>query len=409
MANGKSVLVRHSPLEESIIVSARVILDLATSQSAVLPSMVPSNPTVQLEVVEEWRVWSTYMRSGWDYDMNLLWTHTDLMDIVPEYDELHAFPSLKPDLDILLPPPRSRKQRGWYHKVTYPNAQSSKPPVRGRRAATGADIPPELIHLIGDHLSVDAFLTSNRMGAYTLVCRHWARSIQARMFETVTIDTHARFLRFLRFLTQPLSRLRIYVNILYLSYTISFGAQFLHMLPKLLRLLSTESESVHTTISLLGPLPDCMSTIRSIYSTLPRTLPQTLSSCVTRLELFSIHFQCFEDVAQLLCELPALNHLQARQLTWAMRAIPAGLSRKLQQCISLGRVLDCTATDCTQYWPFLWLCGLGLCITDVCSQMSAVVEAMENSLGVLAQLHAVSYGPPEGESSVHISVHWLTV
>ena len=189
---------------------------------------------------------------------------------------------------------------------------------------------------------------------------------------------------------------------LYLSYMLSSGAPFLHILPRILRLLSATEDSVSITVSLIGPLPNGSSTIRSIYSSLPRNLPQAVSTHIASLVLSKIQFQCFEDVAQLLCELPALSRLKAETLTWTTRATPAGLSRKLQQCIALGRVLDCTASACTQYWPFLWLSGLGLCPADVYSQTSAIVEAMERSLDSLERLHAVSYGPPEGKQLIFV-------
>ena len=69
--------------------------------------------------------------------------------LTDDYDEESTFPSVKPNIDVLLPPHRARKQGGWYQVVQLPSHNPAQPGTAAH-IASGVDVPPEIIDAILD-------------------------------------------------------------------------------------------------------------------------------------------------------------------------------------------------------------------------------------------------------------------
>lgn len=134
---------------------------------------------VELEIDEEWYRWS-----GFPHNILSPWKPAETDG--PEFYTENAFPSLKPDIDILGIPRRSRKQRGWY-QVTVPfigqHGEQLGTRAHCRGLAKPSDIPPELFddllrEAAGNWLSCD----KHALATCALVCRYWAAKCQEVIF-----------------------------------------------------------------------------------------------------------------------------------------------------------------------------------------------------------------------------------
>ena len=111
-------------------------------------------------------------------------------------------------------------------------------------------------------------------------------------------------------------------------------------------------------VTLIGPLPRTLRTLRSIYHQLPRSMPSSLFQCIYTLELRNIHFQRFDDLAHLIFELRSPpRKIVGTRLTW--NAPPSSVQGSQNRKPVFNSVEDelyyIWFNDCTQNTAALYL------------------------------------------------------
>lgn len=278
---------------------------------------------VELKIEEDWYWWSGYPRNPDDRR----WLHGLLAETDgPEFYTKTAFPSLKPDIDIFGVPRRSRKQRGW-HQVAVPslgrpnervgNRTHSRPPAKA------SDIPPELFDGILEHLTSWTHRDRPALARCASVCHYWNEKCQKRLFQGPELKSREdalSLLEFMRTLTSAVSSLIWDVTIRE-AQAVS-GTPWLHLMSVIGD--RAHKELHHYTVKLKGPLP-AGQRMRSIHHRVPRSLPGHFSRHIEWLYLTDVHFKKLDDLMHLAGEMPDLDTLECKRVTWG--SLPTALPR----------------------------------------------------------------------------------
>ena len=269
------------------------------------------------------------------------------------FEEEHAFPLVKPAIDIFGIPPRSRKQRGWY-QVRSPSRLATQPSTSSSHLVCAANLPSELDILILAEVCSMAAATPKKpydpqpVVACANVCRNWARILQPQLFSRVGIQSYGQLLELRSFFDAPTSNVSQYHEWSICEQSLD-GIPFTHLVP------SAKERARHKVrFTLQGPLPRQYGvTVRSITPCVPRSMPRRHYevSQLARLDLKDIHFQSFVDLMRLLVELPGVVDFLGSRLTWPPQSLRRPVWRRRVSCGML-RLEDCTAG---QRWPALWL------------------------------------------------------
>ncbi|KAF7793581.1 hypothetical protein EIP86_004695 [Pleurotus ostreatoroseus] len=211
-----------------------------------------------------------------------------------------AFPSFKPDYDVFPIPCRSRKQRGWYQvrpRSSEHTCISSKARVVKKDAA--ARVPEELFHKILD----EVVPWRNVL----------ARDVKAQLSQCslITLSSRRDFLEFMAFITDPGCRFRSYCRSVHVSLNSNSMAEkpWTHRLPCI-------KGVVWDSLSLSGPLPQSLKTLKSVFCTFPFRLPCIYHHTIRYLTLTDIHFIRMYDLLSLLKDIPNMSSLHCLRLTW---------------------------------------------------------------------------------------------
>lgn len=301
----------------------------------------------RLEIHPAWLLWSGYCIGGTaeDYSVEkyyaLAWNQLrDPMDL-PEYNESHAFPSLKPSIDVFRPPLRSRKQRGWFQirprRAVYshppPQSPSSTPLIR----RSGADVPPELferiLRLIFQNFE-DVRSRRQALAKCGQVCRYWAARCRAELSKYLTLGSRQDVLDFCSFKRDPACAFSGYVTGVLVPSLDMSEKPWVHHLTQ----AWDSPDAKPLSLSLGGPLPRKWKTIRSIHQALPQSLPPHFSHNISQLRISDLCFRMFQDLTHLVGELPHLVELRSEKVVWgsfpAMLPRLAAIFRSLpQRCI----------------------------------------------------------------------------
>lgn len=202
-----------------------------------------------------------------------------------------------------------------------PRSSLSRFDERYGATALGARIPPELFPLL--YGWVDGELARK----CRLVCRYWEKQCRPRAFASIDLKgREKRVLDLAHFKYDPAWRhipllVQEVTDVGTPDYTDKPKAPWLHLLnPRWVKKWS---------IQLIGPFPG-HPTIRSIHFTLPRSPPPSFSRGITGLMLENVDFRQFEDTACLISELPDLEDLWLKRVTW--ESLPNGLPRRRPRC-----------------------------------------------------------------------------
>ena len=329
---------------------------------------------VKLEINWEWWIWRgffpfsrTEQKSIESTELAVAWSKA--RDPVEE-DETgvrHYFPLLKPSIDVLGVPYRSRKQRGWYQIRPPSSPEVSRNDVLPRRLCSGPDLPPELISMI-----VSA-LPSSLLATCASVCRHWADILQPMLFDHVVLRSRVEVSQLHVFHKSPLSKLSQYTTLVRAEQTL-LDSPFLHRVKR--------PYNGILQVQLQGPLPPTSRTIRSIHSRIPRSLPRTYSSGICHLVLRSMHFQSFTHLVRLIRELPDLTSFEGDMLTWpsVQRSPVHPMWRRRSPC-RLFRL-----KNCSQQWSAIWL-GHSLLSADDHGVLVQCVDEMLEDVKDLELIH----------------------
>lgn len=273
----------------------------------------------RLEIDEVWLRWRGDLQDYHDgiATMHIFAMREDPMDR-DGYKEAVAFPMRKPNFDVFGIPGRTRKQRGWYQVQPHPKSRPKQhaiflaPESSPGVSATGADIPTELVRLVGEMMSQRLWAGDDEdrstMVTCALVCRHWASQFLPKILNCVEIHSRRRAFGLWEFDRSPARCFHrgcdsfVSVDVNRLS-----ELSFMHLLAQM--------RCRKIDVRLQGPLPRGWKTLRSVHQALPQSLPRSLSVGITRLQLRGIHFQRFSDLTHLVCELTDLEYLVCDKVT----------------------------------------------------------------------------------------------
>lgn len=291
--------------------------------------------TQQLAIKDAWWVWRGCLQDyGYGYGTRYVHIPKDAKDPMDSYgyDELSAFPMRKPNFDVFGVPSRTRTQRGWYKVQRHPKARPPYIPSTSQYmcshntppdVTTGADLPWELVEMVGKTISVTLHRTEDRrtMMACALVCRYWANHFLCRIFETVRLHSRQCAVELRAFDRSPACWF-----FQYYKPTVTLGLESTGLLELSCVHLVTQTRcKALSTLALEGPLPLSWKTMRSVHQALPRSVPRIFSSNIATLNLTDIRFQRFSDLVHLAVELPHLQELCCTKVTWG--SLPATIGR----------------------------------------------------------------------------------
>ena len=337
---------------------------------------------VELDLEEDWWLWrgflpynrakEEFMESP-EFEKIPVWgiseqSRRDPMDQA-EYSEERAFPLLKPSIDVLGVPRRSRRQRGWY-QVRSPRTSTSTvsnplPPMR-----TAADLPLDLVSMIAEAarwLLVDR----HQLASCASVCQSWTKVLRPRLFATLSINSRAHMNYFLKIQRSPLGEsLQRSATTLCLTQQLD-EIPFTHLAHLVRMKVNKLSE-----LRIVGPLPSNQGrSLRSIHGCIPRTLPSSSIRHFNRLELRDIHFRSVADFVRLVRELHFLIFLTGARLTWGGGREEV-LSTPARRRASRGCLQKVQLTDCTSHHR--WLALLAVCTPEICSVVGGLVQLVED-------------------------------
>ncbi|KAJ3529192.1 hypothetical protein NM688_g7885 [Phlebia brevispora] len=234
--------------------------------------------------------------------------------------------------------------------------------------ASGADVPQELFDLITSFLILRysqhaknfyernlVKVDKHEMSCCALVCRRWATICRPQLFQEITISCARDVNTFVSFLQNPKSVISGYIKTVTISpYKLS-TAPWMHLLCLVLfRTLRPDRLSRLLDITIEGPLPAKLRTLRSIHGLVPRTLTPQFSRHIAALRLTDIRFQRFDDLMRLVGELPQVYQLFCKRLTWG--TLPDTLP--LRRAVIEEQGLTVEFAECQNNWPAIWTdCG----------------------------------------------------
>lgn len=277
-------------------------------------------------------------------------------------DEATDFPICKPDIDVFYPI-HSRTSRGWYHIQRCLRRQPIIISANHKFPTTAASLPPELFEHILKVLQIGSpdlksinvvFFSRRELGACALVCRYWARICQERLFSSLRVNSREDLHNLMQLLKSPVSRISSYITCFNAQAHSITAVPWIHhfsvihpRLPNFQRI----------NIFITGPLPPGQPSFRSLHGGLPICIPSIFSRHITHVVLSDIHFRRFDDLAHLVGELPDLEDLKCKTLTWGPDSLTAyPPSRPLHAAPKLSRRI--TMSGCTSAWVSVWLLGL---------------------------------------------------
>ncbi|KAJ3556583.1 hypothetical protein NM688_g1954 [Phlebia brevispora] len=206
----------------------------------------------------------------------------------------------------------------------------------------------------------DVVATKRELGKIALVCRQWSRKIQPKIFERIELRHYKDVQTFRSFLACPNSRVAGYIRHITISSSLCEYPQqpwihsvCIYILPK----LKNVNKDVPLTVT--GPLPGrkCMKTIHGL---LPRWAP-SFSYPIRRLSLFDVRLRQSRDLFRLLKEVPCLEELTCKRVTWDVSPNEAGEPIPFQtSCLPISirntsGVIRYTMVDCTDCRIAAWL------------------------------------------------------
>ena len=285
-----------------------------------------------------------------------------------------AFPLLKPSIDVLGVPRRSRRQRGWYQVRSPSRPVTSLGGAIHQRMRTAADLPPELVLAIV-HTIRDTFDWSRHtLALCARVCRHWADIFQPLLLLDLKIFSHSEMTRLSRVRHTLTSKIVQHTAVLSLEDKLG-NAPFTHLASKIL--IGTRSTC---TLKITGPLPArCGARLTSIYGLLPKSLPSSRVLRIHSLTLEDARFHSFMDMVRLIQEIPTLISLTGIRLSWPSESGWPGTSSVLSTSrwpaprLDIVRLEEC---EPRQHW-------LALLLTNKLSwsdELAALVRQIDENL-----------------------------
>ncbi len=235
-------------------------------------------------------------------------------------------------------------------------AISTPHPFRFSSSMSAANIPPELFQEILRFPVLAVFepfhrnyvkVNKRELGAYSLVCKHWAKMCQPHLFEDVTLRSREDLEQLLSFLDSSVSAVSRYIWRIQLGQK-GLSVPWIHLLslwvfPKLRRSV------VPVVLHLESPMGALSSaSFRSIHFALPRTHP-SFSSKINHMKLSHITFRSFLDLLHVVKEMPVLRKLEGFHLSWPT---PPDIVPSLP---SAAYLRDISLSDCANSWAALWL------------------------------------------------------
>ncbi|KAJ3559788.1 hypothetical protein NM688_g126 [Phlebia brevispora] len=287
-----------------------------------------SESTFSIQAPDKWRLWSGWTSSKgmiknhlW-VGRELSWTEgLDPMD-VEGFDDTTAFPALKPNAEVFHVgvPTYSRKQRGWYHVKPWPVSTPVAPSANDFDAATGSDVPVELLEKMLRYVDLNiqwaghaVQMNKRDIGWASLVCSRWADILRPRIFKTITLRNRGDVITLSSFVIHPLSHVAKYIeDIMILQSLTQYPYQpWTHTLSTIHR---PNFPKRWTSLVLSGPLPTGSFT-KGVCEMLPRSVPWQFSG-IAYLQLSCLHFQKAGDLLRLPRDLPSLQFVDCRNVTW---------------------------------------------------------------------------------------------
>ena len=334
-----------------------------------------------LAIDDDWWPW----RGFWPYnraeqkhmntpELDASWfgNRRDPMD-EDQYSEERAFPLLKPSIDVLGVPRRSRTQRGWY-QIRSPSRVSPPLPSNVPQVIrTAADLPPELLLRIaelGDY-------SKHELATYGRVCRHWTDVLQRMLLHFIVITSHSTITRLLH--SAPWSKMDVHTEIIELQQRLD-STPFTH----LGSYVPQGRRCDQLLLTIYGPLNAKNGTnLRSVYGCVPRTLPSSYSRHFSALQLQDIQFHSVADFVQLVRELRSLRRMDGAQLAWStgheeLLSTPAR-RRLSRHCLRLVVLANCTPQHRSSALMLV-------CTPDIHSAVGEVVRLVDAQLANVASI-----------------------
>lgn len=197
------------------------------------------------------------------------------------------------------------------------------------------------------------------LAAIGLTCKYWSQLCQKILFEQISLRSHADITLLLAFLDTNISKIASYIQ--RLTCDLSCGDMtrpWLHLVPRLYERLPSVTASsrigLGVTLYINGPLSARYRTLRSIYWSIPRTIP-TSSSGINILKLSDLHFGSFHDLLRLSQEVCELTVLSCMRVTWG--TMPSTMRWKASWSRQpMSRIFKVTVSESTHNWAAIWLC-----------------------------------------------------
>ncbi|KAJ3559034.1 hypothetical protein NM688_g584 [Phlebia brevispora] len=354
IASGTAIPLPALPHDGMLCTGRPAVHTATVSIDDISPIVIQtSESSVNIEVPWNWRLWSGWCPYRWEVFMDPV----DGTDV----DGATAFPMLKPDETIFHVglPDYTRNQRGWYHVKRWP---PRSPLADGyEHGVTGADVLVKLYDMILKYIDLEdesrmgngaIHMSKREVGLISLVCRHWARTLQPLIFLTVTLRSSEDPRTLLSFLRHPHSSIAHYIGTVVLSQSLAqhpyvpwiHNDSVLSLVMGALRWNGHQSPLLQ--VDLCGPLPTGKST-KGVCEMLPGLIPWSFTG-VTRLELKDLHFKKLGDLVRIPRELPSLRSFTCRNVTWEdplSEELPppsSYLSRRQTNEIAYYRLRGCT-------------------------------------------------------------------
>lgn len=223
----------------------------------------------------------------------------------------------------------------------------------------GASVPEDLFDLILDFFEIGhgsgsrshVTVQKGELGRVALVCRHWAKICQAKIFDRLTLRSRQDALDLCSFMDRPGSVIPSSLRALVLQPDPA-SAPFIHLVCQKIR-LKTLRQDFSLTVVLEGQGVTGTRTQpvlgRSIHHALPTPPLLAFSLGIRELELADVRFESLRDFARLVAELPSLEKLACHCVTWAPLPdsrpyLPSHIVRRSQK--PFGYAMSYCTDDC---------------------------------------------------------------
>ena len=346
-ASGTRMHASHAPLSSVSILSPSSSFKLALTSFPL--SMDSPKAVVDLDIFETWRLWHGFQSYNHIEDIFVYSpelnrsrnTRHDPMD-GSKYSEEHAFPLLKPSIDVFGIPCRSRKQRGWYHIRSPPQTSSRLLPEAALQPMrTAVDLPPELVAKITAAMSRK--VSGRDLALCASVCRYWAEVLQRRLFTELSIESRTDMFGLLNLHRSSLCHIAQYKTNFNFRQNLD-STPFTHLVHRVHRTISPTSSLVVS-----GPLPTKQGkSLRSIHGCIPRSLPPSCNDHFHNLELQDVQFCSSADFVRLISELHNLQLMKGVRLSWSSSHEEA-LTTPAQWRVSRARLQMARLIDCAPH------------------------------------------------------------